>query len=97
LHCRPHVDGEEDEEDEVAVSTMTSGLAMELLQHLKDSVGYLRGELGVCPPDARHINLHGGMGALGNNLVRLHKDLMALGHGLSLAAQQVQLAQEEAR
>ncbi len=97
LRCRPHIDGEEDEEDEVVVSTMTSGLAMELLQRLEDSVGYLRGELGVCPPNARYINLHGGVGALGNNLVRLHKDLTALGHGLLLAAQQVQLAQEEAR
>ncbi len=77
---------------------MMSGMvAMELLQRLEDSVGYLRGELGVCPPNARYITLHGGVGALGNNFVHLHKDLTALGHGLSLAAQQVQLAQEEAR
>ncbi len=48
--CRPHVDGEEDEEEEAVASAMKSGLAMELLQRLKDSVGCLRGELGVCPP-----------------------------------------------
>jgi hypothetical protein len=96
-HCHPCVDREEDEEEEAAASRMKSGLAMELLQRLEDSVGYLRGELGVCPPNARYITLHGGVGALGNDFVRLHKDLTALGHGLSLAAQQVQLAQEEAR
>jgi hypothetical protein len=72
LRCRPHVDREEDEEEEAAASTMKSGLAMELLQRLKDSVGYLRGELGVCPPDARYIILHRGMGALGNDFVCLH-------------------------
>ncbi len=98
LRCRPRVDGEEDEEEEAVASTMKSGLAMELLQRLEDSVGYLRGELGVCPPDARYITLHGGMGALCDDFVRLHEDLTALGHnGLLLAAQQVQLAQEEAR
>ncbi len=97
LRCHPRVDGEEDEEEEVALSTMKSGLAMELLQRLKDSVGYLRGELGVCPPDTRYITLHGGVGALGNDFVCLYEDLRALGHGLLLAAQQVQLAQEEAR
>ncbi len=96
LRCHPHVDGEEDEEEEAVASTMKSRLAMELLQRLKDSVGYLRGELGVCPPNARYITLHGGVGALGDNFMRLHKDLTALGHGFLLAAQQVQLAQEEA-
>jgi hypothetical protein len=96
LRCRPRIDEEKDEEEEAAVSTMKSGLAMELLQRLKDSVGYFRRELGVCSPNARYITLHGCVGALGDNFVRLHKDLTALGYGLLLAAEQNQLAQEEA-
>jgi hypothetical protein len=67
-----------------------------LLQRLEDSVGLLWGELGICAPHAWYITLHGGVGALGNDYVRLYDDLKLLAHGLSTAALQVKDAKEEA-
>ncbi len=67
-----------------------------LLQHLEDSVGLLQGELGICTPNARYITLHGEVGALGNDYIRIHNDLKLLAQRFSAAALQVKDAKDEA-
>ncbi len=62
--------GDGSEEDEVEAPSVfgTGGDDPTALQRLEDSVGLLHGELGVCGQDARYLTLHGGVGALGDEL-----------------------------
>ena len=85
----------EDNEEEELVVSIEAG-EQTLLQQLEDSVGHLRGELGVCSPNSRYITLHGGVGALGNDYVRLQEGLQRLGQELSAAALHAKDAREEA-
>ncbi len=85
------------EDEEGSLLFTDAGEERALLQRLEDSVGLLRGELGVCAPNARYITLHGGAGALGDNYVRLHDDLRLLAQRLSVAGLQVKDAKDEAR
>jgi hypothetical protein len=73
-----------------------SGGVWELIQQLENSVAHLRGELGIHPPESRYITLHGGVGALGNDYIRLYKDYMMLAQGLSVAVVHVNDAKAEA-
>lgn len=82
-----------DDEDRTSPSGESSLLG---IQQLEDSVALLRGELGVCPPDATYHTLHGGVGAVGLDLARLNATISALARELASAAQQVQLAYGEA-
>ncbi len=84
------------EDKEGSLLFMDAGEEQALLQHLEDSVGLLQGELGVCAPNARYITFHGGVGALGDDYVRLHDDLKLLAQRFSAAALQVKDAKDEA-
>ncbi len=52
------------------------------LQRLEDSVGLLHGEMGVCAQDAHYLILHGGVGALGDDLALMQQEVESLGKGL---------------
>ncbi len=73
-----------------------SGNKPTALQRLEDSVGLLRGEMGVCAQDARYLTLHGGVGALGDDLALMQQEVESLGKGLTLAAQELDGARDEA-
>ena len=49
-----------------------------LLQRLEDSIGHMRGELGVWLSEARYLTLHGGMVTLGEDHTSLHQDVLSL-------------------
>jgi hypothetical protein len=83
------------DKDEEESSVLRDAGEWALLQCLEDSVGLLWGELGVCTPNTWYITLHGGVGALGDDYVRLHNDLKLLAHGLSTAALQVKDAKDK--
>ncbi len=84
------------EDEEGSLLFTDAGVKRALLQRLEDSFGLLRGELGVCAPNACYITLHGGVGALGNDYVRLHDDLNFLAQRLSAAGLQVKDTKDEA-
>ncbi len=92
--CRACLDVED---EEGSLLFTDAGVERTLLQRSEDSVGLLWGELGVCTWNARYITLHGGVGALGDNYVRLHDDLKLLAQRLSAAGLQVKDAKDEAR
>ena len=56
----------------------------------------MRGELGIHPPESRYITLHGRVGALGEDYVRLYKDYKKLAQGLSATVVHVNDAKAEA-
>ena len=56
------------------------------LQRLEDSIGLLRGELGVCAQGARYLTLHGGVGALGEDVECLSHEVSSMAKNLVLAA-----------
>ena len=87
-------DGEED--DPALLGPTNAGGVWDLLQQLKDSVAHLRGKLGIHPPESQYITLHGGVGALGNNYVRLYKDYKMLAQGLSATVVHVKNAKAAA-
>jgi hypothetical protein len=92
--CRRAQLNNEDEEEETLVFKDADGRV--LLQQSEDSLGCLRKELGVCASNARYVTLHGGVGALGDDYVRLKKDLKELAQGLSTAALQAKDTQDKA-
>ncbi len=61
---------------------------MSLLQRLEDSIGCMRGKLGVWMADARYLTLHGGMASLGEEHASLHQDVLGLSHKLKTTGQQ---------
>jgi hypothetical protein len=63
----------------------------DLLQRLEDSVAHLRGELCIHPPASRYLTLHGGVGAMGDDLVKLYDDYKLLAQGLSATPTRVAL------
>ena len=87
----------DDEEDELdPQESINAGGVTDLLQQLEDSVAHLRGELGIHPPESRYITLHGGVGALGEDVVQLHDDYTRLAQGLSANGVHVNDAKAEA-
>jgi hypothetical protein len=84
------------EDEEGSLLFMDAGVERALLQRLEDRVGLLRGELGVCAPNFCYITLHGGVGALGGDYVRLHNGLKLLAQRLSAAGLQIKDAKDEA-
>lgn len=79
--------------DEAAGDMSMGGMSRDVqastLQRLEDSVGLLRGELGVCEQGARYITLHGGVGALGESLVQMCHEVASLGKGLAVATKEL--------
>ena len=87
----------DDKEDELdPQESINAGGVTDLLQQLEDSVAHLRGELGIHPPESRYITLHGGVGALGEDVVQLHDDYTRLAQGLSANGVHVNDAKAEA-
>ena len=96
---RVHMDMDDDDEGEGGGSITSggnAGVVAEQLLRLEDSVAYLRGELGVHPLESRYITLHGGVGALGDDYVRLFDDYRLLAQGISTAEQSIKDAKAEA-
>ena len=60
-----------------------------LLQRLEDSIGHMRGELGVWSSGARYLTLHGGMVTLGDDHTSLHQDVLSLAEKLKTAEERV--------
>ncbi len=58
------------------------GIDFDALQRLEDSVGHLHGLLGVCMEDACYLTLHGGVGALGEDLACMQQEVATLSKGL---------------
>jgi hypothetical protein len=87
VHCCTWLDLE-GKEVEVLVGAQEEGI--DLLQCLEDSIGHLRGEMGMWAVDAQYLTLHGGVGALGGNFICLQQELTDLGKGLSMAAQHME-------
>jgi hypothetical protein len=70
VHC--HAQSElDDDKVEVVGEVRAGSVDSDALQCLEDSVGHLRGELGVCAEDARYLTLHGSIGALGEDLAHM--------------------------
>ena len=67
------------------------------LQRLEDSIGLLRGELGVCAQGARYLTLHGGVGALGEDVERLGHEVSSLAKNLELTARELVGVRAEGR
>jgi hypothetical protein len=67
------------------------------LQRLEDSIGLLRGELGVCVQGIRYLTLHRGVGALGEDVERLGHEVSSLAKNLELAARELVGVRAEAR
>ena len=67
------------------------------LQRLEDSIGLLRGELGVCVQGVRYLTLHRGVGALGEDVERLGHEVSSLAKNLELAARELVGVRAEAR
>jgi hypothetical protein len=86
-------DGEGDLDPQESIN---DGGVTDLLQRLEDSVAHLRGELGIQPPASRYLTLHGGVGALGDDLVQLYDDYKLLAQGLSASAAHIEDAKAEA-
>ena len=87
----------DDEEDDFDPQESTNvGGVTDLLQQLEDSVAHLRGELGIHPPESRYITLHGGVGALGEDVVQLHDHYTRLSQGLSATGVHISDAKTEA-
>jgi predicted nucleic acid-binding Zn-ribbon protein len=79
------------DDDEVSVEGGGSGLnedVLALLQRLEDSIGHMRGELGVWSSEARYLTLHGGMVTLGEDHTNLHQEVLALSNKLKATEQQ---------
>jgi hypothetical protein len=66
-----------------------------LLQRLEDSIGHMRGEMGVWSSDARYLTLHGGLVMLGEEHTSLHQDVLALTDELKAAGQQANISKAE--
>ncbi len=75
---------------------MNAGGVTDLLQQLEESVADLRGELGIHPLESRYITLHGGVGALGEDVVQLHDHYTHLSQGLSATGVHISDAKAEA-
>ena len=88
--------GDNDEGDLDSQESTNDGGVTDLLQRLEDSVAHLRGELGIQPPESRYITLHGGVGALGDDLVQLYDEYKLLAQGLSASAAHIKDAKAEA-
>jgi hypothetical protein len=63
---------------------------MSLLQRLEDSIGCMRGKLGVWTADAHYLTLHGGMASLGKEHASLHQDVLGISHKLKATGQQAE-------
>ena len=85
-------DGEDDEEG--GGSGNNEGI-LTLLQRLEDSIGHMRGEMGVWSSDARYLTLHGGLVTLGKEHTSLHQDILAVTNELKAAGQQVNSSKAE--
>ena len=93
---RARMDEDREEDDPAVLGPTNVGGVWDLLQRLEDSVAHLRGELGIHPPESRYITLHGGVGALGDDYVRLYKDYKMMAQGLSTTVVHVNDAKAEA-
>jgi hypothetical protein len=80
--------GDDDEGDLDSQESTNDGGVTDLL--------HLWGELGIQPPESRYITLHGGVGALGDDLVQLYDDYKLLAQGLSASAAHIKDAKAEA-
>ena len=68
---------------------------MTTLQRLEDSVGHMRGELGLWRKDARYLTLHEGMMSLGEEHASLHQGVAGLAHNLQTTDQQADSSRAE--
>jgi hypothetical protein len=96
MHCRARSELD-DNAVKVVEEVRPGGVDSNALQHLEDSVGHLRGKLGVCAEDARYLTLHGGVCALGEDLARMQQEVATLSKGLSPASIELVGARDEAR
>lgn len=87
----------EDSDDESDINEGAGGAEPDALQRLEDSVGLLRGELGVCPVTASYLTVHGGVGQLGEGVLSLQHEVLALSKGLAQSALDLEGAREESR
>ena len=76
------------EDDEKGGGNRNNAGILTLLQRLEDSIGHMRGKLGVWSSDARYLTLHGGLVTLGEEHTSLHQDVLALTDELKAAGQQ---------
>ncbi len=53
-----------------------------LLQRRENTIGHMRGELGVWSSEASYPTLHGGMATLGDDHTSLHQDVLSLAEKL---------------
>jgi hypothetical protein len=86
----------DDKEVEVMGEVRAGGIDSNALQRLEDSVGHLRGELGVCAEDACYLTLHGGIGALGEDLARMQQEVATPSKGLLMADIELDSARDKA-
>jgi hypothetical protein len=87
---------DEDEEDsEEGGGGRNNGDFLTLLQRLEDSIGHMRGELGVWSSNARYLTLHGGLLMLGKDHTSLHQDVLALTDELKAAGQRANSSMAE--
>ena len=86
---RQHDDMEDDDaEEEGNGEGGNDECVLTLLQRLEDSIGHLRGELGVCSPEARYLTLHGGLVSLGEDHNNLHQDVLMLANKVTASEDQ---------
>ena len=83
--------GDDDEDNEEGGGGLSEDV-LPLLQRLEDSVGHMRGELGVWSSSgARYLTLHEGMVALSEDHTNLHQEVLTLSnklHGSALRTEQ---------
>ena len=82
--------GDDDEDNEERGGGLNEDV-LALLQRLGDSVGHMRGELGVWSSEARYLTLHEGMVALSEDHTNLHQEVLMLSnklHGAALRTEQ---------
>ena len=95
-HRRQHDALEEDgEDDEEGGGSGNNEGILTLLQCLEDSIGHMRGEMGVWSSDARYLTLHSGLVTLGKEHTSLHQDVLAVTDELKAAGQQVNSSKAE--
>ena len=87
--------GDDDEDNEEGGGSGRNEDVLTLLQRLEDSIGHMRGELGVWSSEARYLTLHGGLVTLGEDHTNLNQEVLTLSNKLRATEQQADSSRAE--